>query len=476
MLDDLLQDWTTTSVASTREISLANQVESELEARYWKALKDWAAAEPAVSLTPAATVNGRSTAALRTDSAHWQVTMHHRARGTIPDVEFARTDQNAAKVVVYLDGYKYHASFNENQIAEDADKRAGLRADGTVVFQFDWEAVDEIADDTITENMPWPPYRGNAQARARTAYQKTGSDPAELPGTIWCNPVRTLFAYLTDPDPTRWLRRAEAAVAGLFTGPTRVNSETLTERIVASLLGQPLPAGGDGPIGLAQATDDNDCAVTVILDPRAKSEENPLGGWTALTVLDDRLATISADTKAHRRRWAAWLYWGNIVQFLSDGAGDGDQIAYTNLELFDPHLLVSALKVANSSGLRTYYSLNRRSQAEATPWAASLSQTPVPPAGMDVSWPVDIIAPEVGPLAHRLAGLGVPAPAEDQIGYELNDQGWQAEVAWAGPRVAIVADGDKECVAAFAAAGWDARVAADWPPEELAARIMGGSR
>ena len=39
MLDDLLQDWTTTSVASTREISLAGQVESELEARFWKVLK-----------------------------------------------------------------------------------------------------------------------------------------------------------------------------------------------------------------------------------------------------------------------------------------------------------------------------------------------------------------------------------------------------------------------------------------------------
>ena len=476
MLDDLLQNWTTTSVASTGEISLAGQVESELEARFWQTLTRWAAAEPAVSLTPAATVNGRSTAALRMGSAHWQVTMHHRARGTIPDVEFARTDTSAAKVVVYLDGYKYHASFDKNQIAEDADKRAGLRADGTVVFQFDWEAVDDMADDTITEDMPWPPYRGNAQARARTAHQKAGSDPAELPGTIWCNPVKTLFAYLTDPDPTHWLRRAEAAVAGLFTNPTRVNSETLTERAVASLLGQPLPAGGDGPIGLAQARDDNDCAVTVILDPRAKNEENPLGGWTALTVLDDRLATISADPKAHRRRWAAWLYWGNIVQFLSDGAGDGDQIAYTNLELSDPYLLVSALKVANSAGLRTYYSRSRRSQAEATPWVASLPQTPVSPTGTDVSWPVGLLAPEVGPLAHRLADLGVSAPAEDEIGYELNDQGWQAEMAWLGPRVAVIADGDEECVASFTAAGWDARVAGDWPPEELAARIMGGDR
>jgi ATP-dependent helicase YprA (DUF1998 family) len=476
MLDDLLQGWTTISVASSGEISLAGQVESELEARFWTVLKAWAAAEPAVSLTPAATVNGRSTAALRTDAAHWQVTMHHRARGTIPDVEFARTDQDAPKVVVYLDGYKHHAAPKENSIAEDADKRAGLRADGTVVFQFDWEAVNAMAGDTISEDMPWPPYQGNAQARARKAHQAAGGDPAELPDTIWCNPVRTLFGYLTGPDQTRWLRRAEAAVAGLFASPARVNQEILTERIVASLLGHPIPAGGDGPIGLAQVKDDNDCAVTVILDPQAKNEENPLGGWTALTVLDDRPASIPADKKAHRRRWAAWLYWGNIVQFLSDGAGDGDQIAYTNLKLFDPYLLVSTLKVANSSGLRTYYSSGRRSQAEATPWAASLPQTPAPPSRVDVSWPVDMIAAEVGPLAHRLAALGVPAPTEDQIGYELNDQGWQAEIAWEGPRAAIIADGNEEGIAAFVATGWDARVAVDWPLEELAALIMGGGR
>ena len=77
---------------------------------------------------------------------------------------------------------------------------------------------------------------------------------------------------------------------------------------------------------------------------------------------------------------------------------------------------------------------------------------------------------------HQLAGLGVPAPTEGEVGYELNDQGWQAELAWAGPRVAVVAGGDEECVAAFTAAGWDARVAGDWPPDELAARIMGEGR
>ena len=80
------------------------------------------------------------------------------------------------------------------------------------------------------------------------------------------------------------------------------------------------------------------------------------------------------------------------------------------------------------------------------------------------------------PLAHRLADLGVPAPTDEEIGLELNDQGWQAEMAWLAPRAAVIADADEECVAAFVAAGWDARVAGDWPPEELAARIMGGSR
>ena len=149
-------------------------MESELEARFWQVLKDWAAAEPAVSLTPAATVNGRSTAALRTGKAHWQVTMHHRARSTIPDVEFARTDQDTPKVVVYLDGYKYHAAPGHNRIAEDADQRARLRADGIVVFQFDWEAVGDMAGDEISEDMPWPAVPGQRAGTCQEGLPECG--------------------------------------------------------------------------------------------------------------------------------------------------------------------------------------------------------------------------------------------------------------------------------------------------------------
>jgi hypothetical protein len=101
---------------------------------------------------------------------------------------------------------------------------------------------------------------------------------------------------------------------------------------------------------------------------------------------------------------------------------------------------------------------------------------------VDVVWPGDIadmLVPEVASLGHELAARGVPAPADDEIGYELDkDQAWQAELAWPAQQVAVIAPGREasDCLAAYAAAGWDARLPGDWPPEELAARIAGGKR
>jgi len=42
MLDELLEDWATASVPGTGHISLWDQVESEIEARFATALEDWA--------------------------------------------------------------------------------------------------------------------------------------------------------------------------------------------------------------------------------------------------------------------------------------------------------------------------------------------------------------------------------------------------------------------------------------------------
>ena len=98
----------------------------------------------------------------------------------------------------------------------------------------------------------------------------------------------------------------------------------------------------------------------------------------------------------------------------------------------------------------------------------------------DQQWPVvyDLLAPEVEILMHALAEQGIPAPQPDQIGYELGDQAWQAELAWPVPRIAVITPGPEagDCIAAYAAAGWDARLPGDWPPDELSPRIPGGDR
>ena len=98
-----------------------------------------------------------------------------------------------------------------------------------------------------------------------------------------------------------------------------------------------------------------------------------------------------------------------------------------------------------------------------------------PPRGV-----YDVLVLEVGVASHELARLEIPAPASNQVGYELGEQAWQAELAWPPAKVAVIAPGPEAggMHAASRRPGWDARLPGDWPPEELApaSRAAGGSR
>lgn len=432
-------------MADTGRISLWDQVESELEARFAKALEDWAGeAGGAVLYRRAAVLNGHRTADLRISQpggqlVHWQASLQNTIEGTRPDVSFQRVDAAPLEVDVYLDGYAYHAAPDKLRLASDADQRAQLRADGHVVFQLNWDDVDAAAGEAAGEHQPWHPYRGNAEAAARGTYARLGEDPAELPGLIWTSPVRTLFVFLSDPDRDAWSRRAQAAVAGLLRQPgaeiARGGEADVPGQVRRAVRGEPLAAVGGGPVTVVRAADASGCPVTVIVDARRLEPVTaPLGTWSALAVIDDREATARADAEAHERRWAAWLYWGNLVQFLDDGGGDGVQLARTGLDGFDP----SALAAAGGAGLAA--SLLRTgpeiSEAELSMLGA-LRPAPSPGVVADQQWSgvYDLVVPEVAGLLHTLADRGAPAPH----------------------------------------AGWDARLPGDWPPDELGQQIAGGN-
>lgn len=260
------------------------------------------------------------------------------------------------------------------------------------------------------------------------------------------------------------------------------------EAVRAAVRGEPLPRGGSGPVALVCATDASGLPVTVLLDTRQADASAPLGVWSALLVLDDRDDTIRSDSGARGRRWAAWLYWANLIQFLGYGGGDGVQLAWTGLDGFDP----AVLAVAGGTGLLTSLALSGASgnspaeisEAELAMMSALTTRsgsTSVPGVTGDVVWPERVLGqlvPEVGVLAHELAALGVPGPKDEEMGHELGQENWLAELAWPAAQVAVIAPGPEadDCIAAYVAADWDARLPDDWPPEELARRILGGGR
>src|SRR6185437_12064356 len=242
---------------------------------------------------PGAVLNGHRTADLHitrddTHVVHWQVTLQNTIGGTTPDVLFKRVDAAPLTVAVYLDGYAYHADPAKKRLADDADQRAQLRSDGTVVFQLNWDgaSASASAESDSAGLVPWRPYLGNAEAAARETYAQLGGDPAELPGHVWTAPVHTLFAFLTDPDGAAWSRRAQAAVAGLLRQPgaelVRAEPGGLIEQIAAALRGEAITPSGSGPVTIIRVADASGCPLTVLIDSRRRDSDAPLGAWSAL--------------------------------------------------------------------------------------------------------------------------------------------------------------------------------------------------
>ncbi|MFF5199441.1 DEAD/DEAH box helicase [Micromonospora parva] len=489
MLDKLLDNWDVEEGTRTDEISLIHQVESELEMRFLtKLLALGETPNSGLRIDRRTDHDGARIADLRfvrdngQSVTHWQMKLQNTVRGTRPDVHFKRLDAPSPEVAVYLDGFKYHASSQYNRLADDAEKRARLRAHGYLVFAATWDDVKTWGN--IDGQGRWTPYGGVSKQAARERYRQflPGADPDELEETIWVNPIEQLMRFLADPDLTRWQRRAEATLAGMIKQArdnTATDSGGVGERLVAALRGEPLPAPTAGRIMIARARDNDDCPVTLVVDGRSK----PLPTWSALTVLDDLPAAVTGT--GHKDRWAAWLAWGNVLQFLGNGGGDAGQLAVSTLDTFEP----ASMAVTEGTGLVLAHRALPLDEETAT-WLGVVAQPVAAERGsLDTESPWREVLRYLDPdektldqLVQQLAQQDLPAPI---VGYELGDQGWPAELAWPDRRIAIVLTGPSDDPEtedrdrAYADAGWHARTAREWSVDELAAEIKatsGGER
>jgi hypothetical protein len=420
---------------------------------------------------------------------------------TRPDVVFRRLDTSGDQVALYLDGYTYHASIEHNRIADDADKRARLRAHGITVFQLTWDDLDAL-DGKKVDRPAWKPYGPNGRMVAQQMYTRQGGDPKDLDAVVWNSAAQALFAYLGDPDPAAWTLRSQAAVSGMMRTPgaeqTGGGAVELTPHIGSALRGEPMPGPlpGRGCV-LVRGTDDAGCTVAVLADQTERT-------LSAFTVIDDRTETLTADLEAHKQRWKAWLYWGNLVQFLAHEGGDGGQFALSALKNLD----VSVLSAVGGDGLDATVALwpmnpdetaelfgdtlvsTRAQESElerglstlvdsmsegtvtGTSGDGNTVEIAIDPAWVQVNELMDPDEPGLTTLAGRLAERGVPAP---EVGYELENGLWPSELAWPDHKVAVVLSAeihgnptDKERgEAAYAQEGWHVAEAAQWDVSEL---------
>ncbi|MFE9922689.1 DEAD/DEAH box helicase [Streptomyces sp. NPDC005774] len=511
MLGELLgrtgEGWHAEEADTTRDISLVRQVESELEALFRRGLLDWAKDDDDVSVRTSQSPDGERDTTLRFTApdgtvSGWRMETQTDLGFTVPDVVFRSLDDDRRRVAVYLDGYRYHASPEHNRLADDAAKRTRLRSGhGWQVFQLTWDDVRAWTGRSKPPPDPvWEPYRNTARKTASDLHRRMHrGDPRDLPNFVWTNPVNTLIGYLTTPDPGLWRRRVQSALAGFAavsaTSRALADGPQTAERVAEALAGKRL-AGGHGGVQVMATRDGSGCPLTIALDLR---RGQAAAVWTALTVLDDSAETIAADENAHRRRWQAWLYWSNLLQFLGDGEGDGVQLVSSALSGFDP---VELAVTGGAGWLQSHrQAAECETRAASSPDASTAEKEATAPAGTvkdpaeavtdqggavrDPAWD-EVLAylvdePGLAELAEGLAAGGVPAPV---AGFELGQDAWPTELAWPAHRVGVVlaplldAEGepdpdDVRRDEAYARAGWLVRPATGWTVEELAHALTG---
>src|SRR5260370_26889287 len=133
-------------------------------------------------------------------------------------------------------------------------------------------AADEVT--ALVEGGAAPhaaPYAADAQEAASRGYRALGGDPARLEDMIWRGSARTLLAFLANPDRDHWAKAATAALAGLLILPgarrTGLTTDDYAERILAAVLGDPLPGSAGRERTLVRVLDSTGCPATGVTDP-----------------------------------------------------------------------------------------------------------------------------------------------------------------------------------------------------------------
>jgi hypothetical protein len=460
LLDDLLDDWNPQPIASIATLDIGQVEESELERRFKVAIRAWAE-HPANDEVTFRAIPGKGghdafelIFTVGGDTIRYRIDEQEglgTSPSTIPDFVIHRQDAQAPDVAIYLDGYQFHASATINNLADDASKREGVRAAQKLVWNLTWRDVDDFHRATLGEDLRQPPTRPllstAAQGVAATIHHRRDGT-IDYP-TINRNPVSLLLTYLSQPDLLQWERLALSAVGGLASEAKLdhpINADQIQGVVTAAVAGQldwPAPAG-DAVAVAGQWVTVNGLLVTALLSTADANAER----WTVVSSIPSRAVDVEA--AQHRERWADWMQWANVLQFLRGYGRNAVIAATTQADMIDlDHLWLLD---------------GGRAAPAAEPAVAPSAEPELRELSPEQEEELELIDDDA---VRRLARSALERGAPDLIaGFEVD--GHPVEVMWPDQRVGIALDGDDRGVD-----GYEVRPVSEWPLDELLARLQG---
>ena len=461
LLDDLLDNWTVDEdIATVADVPIAKVEESELERRFKVALHDWANGDDLANVRSLPGRNGRDAFELRFVDDAGNLTARYRideqeglttSPSTIPDYLIERVDAGGRRVAIYLDGFQFHASEEHNNIAVDAEKRAGLRQSGCWVWNLTWDDVDHFHKAVTAEPRRTPQQRPLLSGAGKTAAMQAHSQhPDRIDyDTVDQNPVQLLLSYLRNPADDRWSELACSALAGAARrseNKSRVGSAEIRSFVEGAATNQlvEIEDASDPVSQTFRWISPHGLAITAML---ATAEPN-LARWTAFAVLDDAESAVA--DPGHRDRWRDWLQWANVLQFL--GPVDSERTGIIrgasrleNVDLDDLWILTAEAESVDEV-------------EPPAPTRVELSH--------EMEEELELVEDEqVRQLAESALIQGAPMFT---AGYELD--GTPIEAAWPERRVGVTVDDEPGVFE-----NWDVRPVDRWPINELVEALGGTS-
>ncbi|MDZ5447076.1 DEAD/DEAH box helicase [Micromonospora sp. 4G57] len=449
LLSEILEGWQPEEIDTLADIQIHALADSELERLFVETLRakadkaqDDAAARDRFSLVPRAGSRGvefeLKLKPVDGPAVQWRMRDHVPQAGAVrSEPDYVLTSDGGVKLAIFLDGYAFHASTDNNEIAADAAKRTSLRDDGTWVWQLTWDDVRAWAgcvEQNIAARAPRPDLLTDKALDTATNHYfittlKGDSTAGPLDAAL-ANPVEALLAFLENPDPEVWARRAVSLLAGLTSmgKAGAVDRLAIADRLPALIAGEatmpPAAAKTAEAVGLIAASPAG-CRIVGIRDNRPRSTGRPDAmAWAVFTCLDDRPTALT--DQEHRARWAQWLAWSNLLQFVAGPGRYFEQSALSQTLQIDAHRVPVLASAQAGAPVKP---------ALTGPWADA----------------IDLSSPQVESLLMALAHAQTPPP---EIGYELGDEAWPVELAWPSVRIAVVIDEDGDRDNAYRHAGW----------------------